>query len=678
MRNLTLAVLALALAVAAPLRGQDIPLKSSKKLTHAMSAEEKARSHEIGKDFLGTDPPQGPVRNVAEFERMEGVLIRYPFGISYDVIAALSQVTMVTTIVLNQSQQNYVTNQYSTHGVNMANCNFLIAPSDSYWTRDYGPWYIFYGNDQPGIVDFIYNRPRPLDDVIPQKMADFMGIGWYGMDLITAGGNYMTDGYHNSSSTTLIWNENPSLTHQQIDQMVLDYLGVTAYHVVPDPNNTYIDHIDCWGKYLDVDKILIREVPPTHPQYDEIEATAAYFAGQASGYGNLLQVYRVYTPENQPYTNSLILNETVFVPVVNSQWDDEALAAYEEAMPGYDVIGLTGSWESTDALHCRTMGTADRGMLFIKHLPLLGNQPNQGQYAVEAEITAYSQQPVINDSVRVFYRVNGGPYIPIPMTFTGNKTYTASIPGQPVGSEIAYYIHAADQSGRSENHPLIGAPDPHVFFVETQLFPNIVLGIDTLEANCAPGNTTSESFAVSNTGQISLNYTITWSTLVTESVAGWLSLNPVSGTIEPGGSDVIAATFDATQLAAGIYNGTIQLTSNDPDQHVITIPVKFTVDINAWTKHEGKRNDAILCYPNPFNSSLSITTLMYEPGYAVLEIYNSQGRLVRVLADGYQQAGVYHYTWDRSDLNNARVAPGVYYYRFRSGDDQYQGKVVCY
>ena len=25
-----------------------------------------------------------------------------------------------------------------------------------------------------------------------------------------------------------------------------DYYGIETYHVVPDPNNTYIDHIDCW------------------------------------------------------------------------------------------------------------------------------------------------------------------------------------------------------------------------------------------------------------------------------------------------------------------------------------------------------------------------------------------------------------------------------------------------
>ncbi len=96
-----------------------------------------------------------------------------------------------------------------------------------------------------------------------------------------------------------------------------DYLGVYTYHVLDDPNNTYIDHIDCWGKFLGVNKVLIREVPESHPQYDEIEATAAYFENQTSSWGYPFEVYRVWTPNNEPYTNSLILNDHVFVPIVN-------------------------------------------------------------------------------------------------------------------------------------------------------------------------------------------------------------------------------------------------------------------------------------------------------------------------------------------------------------------------
>ncbi len=181
------------------------------------------------------------------------------------------------------------------------------------------------------------------------------------MDLIHTGGNYMTDGMGISASSELVWEENPSLTHEEIDGLVDDYLGIETYHVIPDPNNTYIDHIDCWAKFLDVDKILIRSVPESHPQYDEIEATADYFAEQTSSYGNLYEVYRAYTPNNEPYTNSLILNKKVLVPITGSSYDDEAIESYELAMPGYEVIGFSGSWQSTDALHCRTKGIADIG-----------------------------------------------------------------------------------------------------------------------------------------------------------------------------------------------------------------------------------------------------------------------------------------------------------------------------
>ena len=348
-----------------------------------MTPEEELLRSTIGVDFISTPPPTGPIYNVAEFDRMQAVLVRYPFGISYAIIAEMSQDLDVITIVANTSQQTTVTNNYIANGVNMANCSFLIAPSDSYWTRDYGPWFIFDGNDEPGIVDFPYNRPsRPNDDEIPVVMANYLGINLFGMDVIHTGGNYMTDGMGISSSTDLVWVENPTQTHAQIDQKFEDYLGINTYHVVPDPNNTYIDHIDCWGKFLDVDKILIREVPPSHAQYDEIEATAAYYASQISSYGTPYQVFRVYTPEDQPYTNSIILNEKVLVPIMGSQWDDEALAAYQQAMPGYEVLGFTGSWESTDALHCRAIGIADIGMLRIKHIPLSGNQPLLPEYPI--------------------------------------------------------------------------------------------------------------------------------------------------------------------------------------------------------------------------------------------------------------------------------------------------------
>ncbi|RLD58013.1 MAG: hypothetical protein DRJ05_08765 [Bacteroidetes bacterium] len=487
------------------------------RLTHHMSAEEKARFHTVGKDYVATNPPPGEVRNIAEFDKMEGVLVRYPFGISYEVIAAMSEETVVTTIVENQAEQDFVTAQYQSHSVNMDNANFLIAPSDSYWTRDYGPWYVAYGDAEIGIIDFIYNRPdREDDNAVPPAVANFLGIEWFGMDLISAGGNYMTDGLGNSSSSELVWDENPTLSQTEIDEMVDDYLGVNNYMVIPDPNNTYIDHIDCWGKFLDVNKVLIREVPESHAQYDEIEATAAFYEAQTTAWDDNYEVFRVWTPGNEPYTNSLILNNRVFVPITGSQWDDEAIEAYQEAMPGYDVVGLTGSWQSTDALHCRTKGIADRNTLFIKHMPLLAEQPELSGYEIEAEIIAYSGQSIDNNSVKVFYRVDGGAYEEIGMDFQGGKLYSAIIPGQVNGSQIDYYIEASDIGGNLGNHPFIGAPDPHGFFVGEQLFACINVDITEINTSASLNNTSNEEFVIANTGQIDLNYSISWNTSVSE------------------------------------------------------------------------------------------------------------------------------------------------------------------
>ncbi len=477
-------------------------------LPHWMTEEEQLKADEIGRDFYETDPPVGPVVNIAEFNKMQGVLIRYPFGIPMALIAEMSQEIMVTTIVANQSQENTVTNQYNSNGVNIDNCDFIHAPSDSYWTRDYGPWYIIDGNYEVGIVNFPYNRPRPNDNDIPIEVADFLGINLFGMDLIHTGGNYMTDGMGISSSSDLVWDENPGLSHAEVDQLVEDYLGIETYHVVPDPNNTYIDHIDCWGKFLDVDKVLIRSVPESHAQYDEIEATAEYYANQVSAYGNNYQVYRVYTPNNQPYTNSLILNDRVFVPITGSSWDDDALATYEDAMPGYEILGFTGSWQSTDALHCRTKGIADLGMLYIHHLPILGTAPSGIDYEIEAEIIPLSGTALVVDFTLLYYQVDNGEFIPVIMTLSTGNTYSGIIPSQPDGSEIGYFIQANDESGRVAAHPFMGPLDPHTFVVGEPIPPELNVNPDSFEIELAIGETTTEFLELSNIGGGEINYTI--------------------------------------------------------------------------------------------------------------------------------------------------------------------------
>ena len=55
-----------------------------------LTEEEKGKMHIIEERGRETDPPPTPIRNIAEFERMQGVLIRYPFGTSTSIIKEMA------------------------------------------------------------------------------------------------------------------------------------------------------------------------------------------------------------------------------------------------------------------------------------------------------------------------------------------------------------------------------------------------------------------------------------------------------------------------------------------------------------------------------------------------------------------------------------------------------------
>jgi agmatine/peptidylarginine deiminase len=271
---------------------------------------------------------------------------------------------------VSSSLQNNAYNSMNGADVNMNNVEFILGSTDSYWTRDYGPWWIVDGNGDIGVVDFTYNRPRPNDNQAPFKMSEHLDVPYYSADFVSAGGNYMTDGFGISASTQIAYTENdecntndswsiPLAPCEYMDNIMEEYYGITEYHVIADPNNEYIDHIDCWGKFLSPTKLMIRSVPTSHVQYDEIEDVVAYFETTTTANGSPWDISRVYTPYDQPYTNSLILNEKVFVPVMNSSWDDDALDAYQVALPNHEILPFSGSWYPTDALHCRAKGIPD-------------------------------------------------------------------------------------------------------------------------------------------------------------------------------------------------------------------------------------------------------------------------------------------------------------------------------
>jgi agmatine/peptidylarginine deiminase len=205
---------------------------------------------------------------------------------------------------------------------------------------------------------------------------------WYFTGLLDVGGNYMVTGQNKIASSYLVATQNELPTRNEEDntkpspavlerrleyilQQLNRFMGIASYHVLSDPTGTYIGHVDCWGKFLADDKILIAQSQDeaTNAAFDRI--AQSFVEDGFRVYRTMVQDMYIAGPANgattAAYTNSLILNGCVYVPLAgpgHEQFDQQALAAYREALPGYQVIGIPGNpafpWLGTDAMHCRT------------------------------------------------------------------------------------------------------------------------------------------------------------------------------------------------------------------------------------------------------------------------------------------------------------------------------------
>ena len=539
----------------------------------------------------GASLPAGP-RFVAEWEPAQGAIVRYPLGLPYSMLAAMSNNGLLYVVVASSSQSACNT-ALSANGVNMANVRYINAATDTYWVRDYGPWTIFNADNEMQIVDFTYNRPRPNDDVIPVTVANYLGLDYYTMPLTATGGNVMTDGNGAAMSTELILEENSSLSQTQIDALALDYLGVTDYQFYVDPNNTYIDHIDCWGKLLDVDKVLIRSVPTSHAQYDEIEAVVDDWESRTSSYGTPYQIFRVYTPNNEPYTNSYIMNHSIYVPVMGSANDAAAIAAYQTAMPGYSVTGYTHTnWESTDALHCRVNTVFDAQMIHARHVPPSALMAN-GSVAIDVQIT--HANPLDAAQTRVAYRyATTCAWQYAPLALVSSNAWTANVPTPALGQTLYYYILATDTTARTALMPLCGANDPFEILVtipsgnhaptinlpETFNFP--LNGSLVVDFGPYVDDEDGDNLTLSCSGNTNVLVSITGLTVTFSATANWLGTEILNFTVSDG-SD---SAFDAVAVDVYLENlatPAISVTQTVPGTlRIVWNSIPYAVSYEIW------------------------------------------------------------------------------------------------
>ncbi len=112
--------------------------------------------------------------------------------------------------------------------------------------------------------------------------------------------------------------------------------------------------------------------------------------------------------------------------------------------------------------------------------------------------------------------------------------------------------------------------------------PNISVSPASLSATLAPGESTGDTLTIANLGGANLNWQVETDSagtcVSTPDNPSWALASPSAGTAAPSTSDDVTITFDASSLTVGMHNAAACVTSNDPDQSLVVVPLTVTVE----------------------------------------------------------------------------------------------------
>ncbi|MCK4547357.1 MAG: agmatine deiminase family protein [Candidatus Eisenbacteria sp.] len=409
-------------------------------------------------------PPSGSeIVCPAEFCRADGCFLVYEtqWGsapIIMDLAYEIALEDTVYMIVKNASDRIEAENMLIANGVNMDYVRFILfsqLSENSIWVRDYGPWYVC-EDGAKGTVDFWY--PFTNDDYFPSTAGAFFGLPVYTNGLLLSGGNLMMDGNGMAFATSIIYSYNPGYTEAQVRQLIEDYCGADSLVVLPilDVENT--KHIDIFCKLVDDHTLIVGEYASPGDgagnNYYILNEIAAFLDSHRNLDDCNFEVVRIPMPPwesgssmgvTRTYTNSLIINDKVLVPVYGIEMDAEALSIYESLLPRHEVIGIDSEQiiHRAGAVHCITKLHHSDNPLVVLHTPV-----DSLDYG-EVPVIRFGLNPKFADTQAwVFSRLQSQEsFTEVPASFYRGE-WTATLPGME--EDFEYYVLGTSVSGGVE------------------------------------------------------------------------------------------------------------------------------------------------------------------------------------------------------------------------------------
>ena len=284
-------------------------------------------------------------------------------------IKSLVRFEKVNINVVDAVMQQKATDLLVAAGVDMSNVHFHLHPTNDAWCRDHGPAFLLNRNDpsKRAIVDWNYNAwgnkypPYDLDDVIPTRIAEKMGLPVFYPGIVMEGGSVDFNGAGTvitSSACLLNENRNPHLNQSEIEQYLMDFYGQDQVlwvdeGIVGDDTD---GHIDDTVRFVNEDTVItVIEENKDDENYALLQHNLKQLKAMRLLNGKQLNIVEIPMPdpviwEEQmlpaSYANFYIANQQVIVPTYRSDKDAKVIDIIGQCFPDREIVGI----DSTDII----------------------------------------------------------------------------------------------------------------------------------------------------------------------------------------------------------------------------------------------------------------------------------------------------------------------------------------
>ena len=251
--------------------------------------------------------------------------------------------------------------------------------SDDAWIRDHGPTFLVDGEGGRRGVDWRFNAwggiytPWDRDERVAAKVLEVEGADRYRAPIVLEGGSIDVDGEGTVLTTEeclLNPNRNPELSREQIERVLLDYLGAEKVvwlgaGVFEDETDGHVDNLACFARPGTV--LLTWTDDEDDPQHAISRDARERLEAATDARGRRFEV--VLLPSPGPlqlsaeeaegidaregtlprlagerlagsYVNFYLGNSRIVMPLLDPRHDSEAEAILRRAFPGREVVGV--------------------------------------------------------------------------------------------------------------------------------------------------------------------------------------------------------------------------------------------------------------------------------------------------------------------------------------------------